>query len=146
MRRGATTLSIMLASDKTHLTTYSGDKNMWPVYISLGNIHKDTRNKPSRCAWMLLAKLPTEKYASLKARLDASAAEKEAMPGILQRRMFHQCMRIVLEPLRGLTPVTAVDGMGFERVVVPILTAWLADLEEVWVILGLTRSQCPKCL
>lgn len=143
---GATTLGIMLASDKTHLSTYSGDKNMHPVYISIANIQKDVRNKPSRQGWMLLAKLPTHKFAALKAQLNASASEKKAMPGILQRRLFHQCMRIILEPLRKLETTVAVDAKGYERRVVAVLVAWLADLEEQWMILGLGKGSCPKCL
>ncbi len=36
-----TILSIILASDKTHLTNFTGDKSMHAIYMSLGNIHKD---------------------------------------------------------------------------------------------------------
>lgn len=119
---------------------------MHPVYISIGNIHKDIRNKPSRQGWMLLAKLPTSKFAALKARLDASESEKDAMPGILAKRLFHRCMHLVLDPLRSMEVTTAVDADGFERRVVAILMAWLADLEEQWMILGLAKSSCPMCL
>ena len=38
---GATILGVILASDKTHLTNFAGDKSMHTVYMSLGNIHKD---------------------------------------------------------------------------------------------------------
>ena len=107
-----TLLSVMLASDKTHLSTYSGDKNMHPIYISLGNIHKDVWNKPSRKGWMLLAKLPTSKFAALKAWLDATEMEKRAMPGVLQKRLFHSCMSIVLAPLQVLEVSSVVDANG----------------------------------
>lgn len=136
----------MLASDKTHLSTYSGDKNMHPIYISIGNIRKDVRNKPSHHAWMLLAKLPTHKFAALKAQLDARQTEKNAMPGILQKRLFHRCMGIVLGPLRSMEVTTAIDVSGFRRHVMAVLMAWLADLEEQWTILGLAKYSCPKCL
>lgn len=136
----------MLASDKTHLSVYSGDKNMHPVYLSIGNIRKDVRNKPSRQGWMLLAKLPTSKFAAFKATLDASDSEKSAMPGILSKRLFHRCMSVVLKPLRKMEVSTAVDAEGYERQVMGILMAWLADLEELWMILGLAKSSCPKCM
>ena len=136
----------MLASDKTHLSTFSGDKNMHPVYISLGNIHKDIRNKPSHKGWMLLAKLPTSKFGALKARLDATETEKKAMPGVLQKRLFHRCMSVVLKPLRDSDVSTATDANGNERQVLAVLMAWLADLEELWMILGLAKSCCPKCI
>ena len=144
--KGTTLLSIMLASDKTHLTTFSGDKNMHPVYISIANIHKDVRNKPSRQGWMLLAKLPTHKFAALKARLDATQSEKNAMPGVLQKRLFHHCMAVVLNPLKKMEVTTAVDASGYERRVMAVLMAWLADLEEQWMILGLAKYSCPKCM
>ena len=38
---GSTILGIILASDKMHLTNFSGDKLMHAVYMSLGNIHKE---------------------------------------------------------------------------------------------------------
>ena len=34
-------LSVILASDKTHLTNFAGDKSIHVVYMSLGNICKD---------------------------------------------------------------------------------------------------------
>lgn len=136
----------MLASDKTHLSTYLGDKNMHPVYISIGNIQKGVCNKPSQQAWMLLAKLPTHKFAALKARLDVRNTEKNAMPGILQKRLFHRAMGVVLAPLQNLEATTAIDASGYEREVVAVLVAWLADLEEQWMILGLAKFSCPKCM
>jgi len=36
----STILAIVLGSDKTHLTNFSSDKKMHPLYLSLGNIHK----------------------------------------------------------------------------------------------------------
>ena len=41
LKVGMTLLGIILASDKMHLTNYSGDKSMHAIYMSLGNIHKD---------------------------------------------------------------------------------------------------------
>ncbi|KAF8170150.1 hypothetical protein BJ912DRAFT_1025406 [Pholiota molesta] len=44
---GATVCPVILSSDKTHLTRFSGDKMAWPVYLSIGNIQKATR--PAGC-------------------------------------------------------------------------------------------------
>ncbi len=44
---GTTILGIILASDKTHLTNYAGDKSMHAVYMSMGNIHKAIQRKLS---------------------------------------------------------------------------------------------------
>ena len=37
---GATVSPIILASDKTKLTAHSGDKQAWPIYLTIGNIDK----------------------------------------------------------------------------------------------------------
>jgi hypothetical protein len=40
--------------------------------------------------------------------------------------------------------IEAVDGKV--RQCMPILMAWIADLEEQWDLLGLAKNSCPKCL
>jgi hypothetical protein len=43
---GATLIPIILGSDKTRLTMLSGNKEAWPVYMSIGNIqHQGTLRK-----------------------------------------------------------------------------------------------------
>ncbi|KAG8978586.1 hypothetical protein FRB93_010953 [Tulasnella sp. JGI-2019a] len=39
--KGSTIAHVILSSDKTQLSNFSGDKSAWPVYITLGNISKD---------------------------------------------------------------------------------------------------------
>ena len=56
--RGGTVIPLLFASDKTHLTHFSGDKAAWPVYMSIGNISKDIRRQNSKRAWVLVAILP----------------------------------------------------------------------------------------
>ncbi|CDO75849.1 hypothetical protein BN946_scf184346.g10 [Trametes cinnabarina] len=38
---GATIAPVILCSDKTQLSVFSGDKMAWPVYLTIGNIDKD---------------------------------------------------------------------------------------------------------
>ena len=40
---GCTTVPVILASDKTHLSDFSGNKSAWPVYLTIGNIKKAIR-------------------------------------------------------------------------------------------------------
>jgi len=118
---------------------------MHAVYMSLGNIHKETRNKISRRAWVLLAKLPTPNFSSLNAQTFGSEEERERMPGILKANLFHACMRKVLEPLRKNEIHDVVDPTGARRRCVAVLMAWIADLEEQYLIAGLAKNACPPC-
>ena len=56
--RGGTVVTLLLASDKTHLTNISGDKAAWLVYMSIGNICKDLRQQGTKRAWVLVALSP----------------------------------------------------------------------------------------
>jgi len=80
--KGTTILGIILASDRTHLTNFTGNKKMHMVYISLDNISKDVQKKHNACAWLLLAKILVAKFS--KTLFPGSKTKKEAMPGILQ--------------------------------------------------------------
>ncbi|KAJ6456801.1 hypothetical protein C8R47DRAFT_996166 [Mycena vitilis] len=41
---GATLVPIIIATDKTQLTRFSGDQQAWPVYLTIGNIDMETRH------------------------------------------------------------------------------------------------------
>lgn len=43
--KGGAVAPVILASDKTQLTQFRGDKSAWPVYLTLGNIEKATRRQ-----------------------------------------------------------------------------------------------------
>jgi Plavaka transposase len=55
---GATVIPIILGSDATKLTVLCGSQTAWPVYISIGNIHKDVRYKKAARSLMLIGFLP----------------------------------------------------------------------------------------
>jgi len=55
---------IIISSDKTQLTQFRG-KQAYPVYLTIGNILKHIRRKPSRQGQVLLAYLPTSKLSHI---------------------------------------------------------------------------------
>ncbi|KAG1835333.1 hypothetical protein DFJ58DRAFT_908621 [Suillus subalutaceus] len=59
--QGAVVALVILASDKTLLLQFQGDQEVWPIYLSLGNISKDIRCQPSKHATILIAYLPISK-------------------------------------------------------------------------------------
>jgi hypothetical protein len=148
LNSGATLLGVIIASDKTHLTNFTGDKAMHPVYISIGNIKKDVRRKKNSRAWMLLAMLPISKFPMTEFTEGATKMEKTRTPGILRTCMFHLCMRTALEPLRKDRQRyhLCLGPDGQHRACVPILLGWIADLEEQLMICGVQNYSCPVCM
>lgn len=152
--KGLVILAIILASDKTHLTNFSGDKVMYPVYLSLGNIEKGVRAKLSSDCWVLFAKIPVSKFAKTYFNTTLTEAEKKGMPALLRKILFHECLRHALAPLRirsidGLKPQEPrmlLDAHARVRLGFSVVLGWCTDLEEHQDILGLARYSCPKCL
>ncbi|KAK0462568.1 uncharacterized protein EV420DRAFT_1639790 [Desarmillaria tabescens] len=102
--QGVTIAPIILASNKTQLSRFSGDKQAWPVYLTIGNIDKDMRRKPSEHATVLIGYLP----------------------------LFHTCMRSLLQPLvkAGKDGVEMLCANGKTQLIYPLLAAYVTDYPE----------------
>ncbi|THU88727.1 hypothetical protein K435DRAFT_679303, partial [Dendrothele bispora CBS 962.96] len=103
---GSTIIPVIISSDQTQLTTFR-NKNWYPVYVTIGNIPKEIRRKPSRQGQMLLGYLPIIKLSSLTGPL--------AMRRRMIANIFHACVGYMLKPLEDLgregVQMTSGDGL-----------------------------------
>ena len=141
VKPGATVAPILISTDKTKLTHFVGGKVAYPVYLTVGNIPKRIRRKPSQHACVLIAYLSVDK-------IDRSAmGMSDQEHRIRVQRVFHEAMRVVLEPLieAGKKGVEMASSDGSIRDVFPLISCYAADYPEQCLVACTKYGTCSKC-
>ncbi|KIJ89870.1 hypothetical protein K443DRAFT_117413 [Laccaria amethystina LaAM-08-1] len=132
-----TIVPIIISSDKTQLTQFRG-KQAYPVYLTIGNIPKHIRQKPSQQGQVLLAYLPTSKLGHITNK----ASHRRCISNL-----FHHCMQTIIKPLEraGRDGIILISGDGAARRCFPILAAYVGDYPEQVLVTLVKTGTCPIC-
>ncbi|KAG1778110.1 hypothetical protein EV702DRAFT_1179094 [Suillus placidus] len=122
----------------TSLSQFWGDQEVWPVYLTLGNISKEICCQPSKHAAILIAYLPISKLECFTC--DSRSVERYCL--------FHYCMMQVLEPLvrAGVDGVDVACPDRQVRRMHPVVAAYVADFPEQCLVACCMENRCPKCV
>ncbi len=106
--------------------------------MTIGNLPKDVRCKPSRQGQILLAYLPTTRLLHITNK----AARRRTLANL-----FHAAMAHILAPLAtaGIAGFELVSGDGNARRGHPILATYIGDYPEQVLVTGCKTGECPKC-
>ena len=128
---------VILASDKANLSQFGGNKQAWPVYLTIGNISKAIQHQPSSHGSILIGYLPVTKLTSFSKGTQSNS----------QHRLFHQAMRTLHQPLvaaghNGVL-MTCADAKVHKNF--PILAAYVANYPEQCLVACCSENRCLKC-
>ncbi|KAG6810656.1 hypothetical protein H0H92_010893 [Tricholoma furcatifolium] len=134
---GATLVPIIISTDKTQLTLFR-NKSAYPIYITIGNIPKEIRCKPTNRAYVLLGYLPTTRLENV---------ENQNGRCCQLANLYHACMAQALEPLRsaGIDGVFMTTSDSLTRQFHPILACVVMDYPEQFLTAGTYNGECPTC-
>lgn len=106
--------------------------------MTIGNLPKEIRSKPSRHGQILLGYLPTTKLEHIK-----NADERRRTLADL----FHSCMRKILAPLKtaGIGGIPMASGDGVWRRCHPLFAISVGDYPEQTLVTLAKYGTCPTC-
>ena len=154
----ATIIPILISSDKTVMSLSHVNQTLWPVYITIGNLHAKTRQSQKRLRTLLLSSILIVHERSE----DANNKDKD-----LNAKIYHMALKTMLQCTYSSFPsvelrkkdtndvvalVEHKDGIelvctdGYKRRCYPVLAGLMVDYEEQVFITGIKGNmQCSIC-
>ena len=110
----------------------------YPVYLTIGNIRKDVRRKPSCHTQILVAYILTTKFEGIHTK----AGRHRALANL-----FHTCIYHLLAPISvvGETSIEMMRGDGIWHRCHPIFAIFVGDYPEQVLVTCTYNGYCPKC-
>ncbi|KAG1726744.1 hypothetical protein EDD22DRAFT_789435, partial [Suillus occidentalis] len=132
---GATLLGTILSLGKTNISMMTGDRVAHPLLISLVNIRMSTPLKTLSGAFLLTALLPVPKFIH----------KKKHLRGVLEDCLIHQCLDIVLVPLKQAARegVMLSDLVGHSCYCFTPLASYIIDTPEGMILVTVGGKTSP---
>ncbi|KAJ7112281.1 hypothetical protein C8R44DRAFT_833175 [Mycena epipterygia] len=122
--RDAALAPVIIATDKTQLTQFSGSKSAYPVYLTFGNLPKALRRRPTQNACILLGYLSVDKITrqGLSKQTNLMSPEELdaricALPPAFGIRHF----------VKGISPLSQISGTHDDGTL-----ACMTDALKIW--------------
>ncbi|QRV95080.1 Zn-finger protein [Ceratobasidium sp. AG-Ba] len=137
--KNGTVVPLILASDEVTCTNNPQGAKAHPIYLSIGNISKAVRRKPTRRSMIVIGYLPVDSFEEVKDKNIRAQYHGE---------LLHRSLNKIFEPLKAASSEGLLTWCadGSLRHIYPIVAAWIADWPEQNDIACTTQSGCPKCM
>jgi hypothetical protein len=132
---GATIIPIILSSDKTQLTLFC-NKSAYPFYLTIGNIPKHIRSKPSHQAQILLGYLSTACFEHILGEVSCCCAVAA---------VYHATVTCIIQPiiLLGESGIHMARENGTMYCCHPIFAISVSDYPEQCLVTPTINGECP---
>ncbi|KAH7919985.1 hypothetical protein BV22DRAFT_1107896 [Leucogyrophana mollusca] len=139
LTHGTAFVPVILGSDKTTVSVATGQNNYHPLYLSIGNIHNNTRHAHQNTV-AVVGFLAIPKTA--KEYLSDSRYRK------FKKQLLHTSLSRILDTLKPAMTIPEVTRCadGHYWCIIYSLGPYIADYEEQVVLAGIVREWCAKCL
>jgi len=141
-----TQVPLIFMSDGTHLSNFAGDKEEWPVYMTISNLSSKIHQTPStqRVVMVALQWIPIRNRNIAQKGLDEQRQTNrevllEVLWQVLQRQIFKQYRSAE----SGYYNVLYVDGNITHRK--PVIAPWFPDCLEYSDLHHFERYLCFWC-